>query len=321
MSPEAKLAVTVCVIVASMAAGYVARRMRLASERVAEVLMTLVVVCGYTPVAFLSIWGLGRVDISDVWLPVLAAVHWLLMAMAGLAVGRLMTADRARVGTLGLAAGAGNTGFTMGGFVIFLLYGQRGLGLASIYCLMWTPMMVLMLYPIARRFAPGAAPAPLGWLLLRSLFDWRSIGLPAAGVALFLLLCGVERPAAVSDWRVVDVLMYAVTAAAYFSIGLRLHAAHFLSAWRLIAALGALRFGLGAAVGLVLAGLAGLTPWPMSGLARKVFVIESFVPTAVTMVAVCNMFHLRPREASVLFIANTGMYLAGVLPVVVWLLG
>ena len=321
MPPEVKLAITVCLIVGSMVLGYVARRARLASERLAEILMTLVVVCGYPPVAFLSIWGLGRVSVSDVWLPVLGAGHWFLMAMAGLAVGKLMTSDRPRVGTLGLAAGAGNTGFTMGGFVVFVLHGQRGLGLVSIYCLMWMPMMVLMLYPIARRFSPGQAPAPMGRLMVKSLFDWRSIGLPVAIVALILLVNGVKRPQAVSDWHVVDVLMYAVTATAYFSIGLRLHAAHFLSAWRSIAALAALRFGLGAAVGLGLAALTVLTPWPLGALSRKVFLIESFVPTAVTMVAVCNMFGLRPREASVLFIANTLTYLALVLPVVVWLLG
>ena len=81
------------------------------------------------------------------------------------------------------------------------------------------------------------------------------------------------------------------------------------------------RFGVGAAVGLGLAAATRLTPWPLAGAAHDALLIESFVPTAVTMVAVCNMFHLRPREASVLFIANTMMYLVLVLPLVVWLLG
>ena len=40
----------------------------------------------------------------------------------------------------------------------------------------------------------------------------------------------------------------------------------------------------------------------------------------VTMVAICNMFGLRPREASVLFIANTVMYLVLILPLVLWLM-
>jgi hypothetical protein len=43
-------------------------------------------------------------------------------------------------------------------------------------------------------------------------------------------------------------------------------------------------------------------------------VVEAFVPTAVTMVAVANMFRLRPQEASIFFVVNTLMYLAFVLP-------
>jgi predicted permease len=118
-----------------------------------------------------------------------------------------------------------------------------------------------------------------------------------------------------------DVLMWATGAAAYFAIGLRLH---FSGAWPLrkfIAALAAMRFGVGAVSGLALAGLSGLSPWPMSPLSRNVFVVESFVPTAITAVAVANMFGLRPREASMLFLSNTGLYLVAVLPLVVAIFG
>jgi predicted permease len=232
-----------------------------------------------------------------------------------------MARERPQIGLMGLASGAGNTGFTMGGFVIYLLLGQQALGLVSIYCLMWTPLMVLLLYPIARRYSPSERPAPLGRLILRSLFDWRSIGLPIAITGLLLRVGGVPLPQAIARWRVIDVLMYSVAATAYFSIGLRLHASHVLSAWRHIAALAGLRFGAGMLVGLGLLAVTLATPWPLDLLARKVFLIECCVPTAITMVAVCNMFGVRPREASVLFIANTMMYLVIVLPVVVLLAG
>jgi predicted permease len=52
-----------------------------------------------------------------------------------------------------------------------------------------------------------------------------------------------------------------------------------------------------------------------------VYVVQAFVPTAITSVAVANMFNLRPDEASALFVANTAMYLVLVLPVVFWLFG
>jgi predicted permease len=85
--------------------------------------------------------------------------------------------------------------------------------------------------------------------------------------------------------------------------------------------LAVVRFGVAAAVGVALSWLTWLTPWPLHGLRWNVNVVESFVPTAVTMVAVANMFSLRPREASALFVVNTVMYLVLVLPVVFWIFG
>ena len=63
------------------------------------------------------------------------------------------------------------------------------------------------------------------------------------------------------------------------------------------------------------------TPWPLVGLSRDVFLVQAFVPTAVMLVAMANMFSLRPRTASVLFVANTLIYLVLVLPWVLWAFG
>lgn len=305
-------------IVLSTLAGYIARRMNWIPERVAVWLMTGVVVFGYTPVSFLSIWTV-RPGLAEAWLPVLGGAQVAIMAFVGLMVGRLLTADRQEVGLMGMVTAVGNTGFTMGGFVIFLLYGEEGLGRGSIYALMWYLMMVLVLYPIARHYS-GQGDEPLGRLMLRSLFNWRSIGLPITVVGLTLTLCQVPRPQAVTDYHVVPILMYIVLPAAYFSIGLRLHLG---STWRLrkfIAALAGLRFLGGAALALLMAAATQLTAYPLTGASRGVLLINSCVPTAITAVAVANMFHLRPCEASVLFVINSTMYLTLVLPIVVWLM-
>jgi len=78
---------------------------------------------------------------------------------------------------------------------------------------------------------------------------------------------------------------------------------------------------MGAAFALLIAWMVQFTPWPFDRLRWNVFVIEGFVPTAVTMVALANMFGLRPGEASVLFVVNTMMYLALVLPLIFWWFG
>jgi len=322
MSVTAKLLVTVALIVLSMAGGYLARRYGLLRERVAGWLMIVVAVFGYPLVGFLSIWAtpLGG---AEFWLTSQAVVHMAVMTVIGLGVGRLLTRDRGEFGLFGIASAIGNNGFTMGGFIVYLLYGETGLGLANIYFLLFGPAVIVMHYPIARHYSTDRPGGSLGRLLLRSIFDWRSVGLPMTVVAIWLSMAGVPRPAVIGEYGVLDVLMFTLTPIAYFAIGLRLHATYVVKTWRMVLALAGIRFLAGAAVGLGLLALTALTPWPLrwGTLPVNVCLIESFVPMAVTVVAVANMFHLKPREASLLFVANTLMYLVLVLPLVMWVFG
>ena len=320
MDVVTKFALTVALLVVSMVSGYGARKFRLVPESAAPILMAIVAVFGYGLVALLSLWQ-TPLRVTHVWLPTLAMLHVVLMLGVGLAVARGLTRERAERGVFGIAGCLGNTGPTMGGFVIYLLYGEAGLGLVSMLGLMWTPVVVLVCYPVARHFGRTGEPVPLGRLILHSVFDWRAAGALAIVAGILLSRFGPPRPAFVSDYRIVDVLVFLITAAAYFSIGLRLHLRHVPAFGRMILALGATRFAVGLGVGILLASLTRLTPDPLHGMARDVFLIESCVPTAVTMVAIANMFHLAPRVGSLLFVSNTLMYLVLVLPWVLWVFG
>ncbi len=309
---------TAALLLVASAGGYWARRRNLADERLAEKLMTFVVAVGYSVIGFLSVWSI-RLHASDLWLPVLGGAHVMLMIAVGFAAARFVTVDRSERALLGLSSGIGNTGITMGGFVLYLLFGVEGLGLSGIYGLMWYPMIVLAAYPIARHWSENPVGGSLGRLLLRSILDWRSIGLPMTIVAIFLSVAEVPYPRAVDDWHLVDVLMFLVIALAYFSIGLRLHFSFLAALRRQIVVHALLRFAVAAGLAVLLAWLTRLTPWPLEGLSRNVLVLESFMPAAVTVVAIANMFSLKPREASVLFVTNTLIYLAVVLPLVLWI--
>ncbi|HUU58278.1 MAG TPA: AEC family transporter [Phycisphaerae bacterium] len=315
-----KQAATVLPIAAATAGGYAARKLRLLPERAAEYLMTWVMVCGYPAVGLLSIWA-TKLKAADIWLPALLGAHVILMVGVGLGLARIFTRDRAEAGLLAIAAALGNTGTTMGGFVVYQLYGEAGLGRVAVLGLAWMPVIVLVLYPIARHHSQQASPAPLGRLILRSVFHWRSVGLPVTAAAIALSVLGVPRPQAVADYHVLDLLIFLVMVAAYFSIGLRLHVSGIWPFRKCVAALAAMRFAGGWLVGLGLIAMTHLTGRPLTGMGRDVVMIESFVPTAVTMAAMANMFHLKPREASVLFVTNTALYMAAVLPLVFWLFG
>ena len=306
----------------SLGGGYLCRRLRLAGDRAAGWLMTAVAVFGYPMVNLLAIWA-TPLHASDLWLPGLSVAQIFLLTAAGLAMGRYLTADRGERGLFAISAAFGNHGLTMGGFVVFLLFGEQALGLASIYFVLFTPITVLLAYPLARHYATDNPSGSLARLLLRSLLDWRSIGLPISilGILLSPSALAVPRPGFIQDLNIVDVLMYAINVAAYFGIGLQLRMSYVPVLKKLIAGLFFMRYIVGAATGLGLIVLTRLTPWPLAldSIAGKVVMIESFVSSAVTCVAVASMFNLKPREASVLFVTNTLMYLALVLPIVLWI--
>jgi predicted permease len=306
------------VILAAMLGGYLCRRLRWVSERVGEKIMTFVGVFGYASVAFLSMWG-THLQAGDFLLPVLAALHVVLMGFLSLALSGLVTSDRPEQGLFAIAGGTGNNGFTMGAFVLYLLDGEPGMGLSNVYILLFMPVAVVVMFPLARHYALEQGSRSVWSLIRHSLLDWRSIGLPIALAGIGLSVLGVPRPAQVVSWHLLDLVVYAITPLAFFGIGLRLHVSKVWPMGRMLLGLAVVRFGLGLLVGLALAGLTRFTPWPFTGLRWDVFVVQSFVPTSVTMVAIANMFNLRPNEASVLFVVNTVMYLALVLPLV-WLM-
>lgn len=311
---------TFLLITASMGGGYLCRHWRLVNENSATWMMTAVAVFGYPTISLLSIWSV-RLQVNDIWLPVLACVQMTVQAFMAIPMAYKLTRERGQIGLFAISSAAGNNGMTMGGFIIYMLFGVAGLGLGNVYFLLFTPMIILLCYPLARHYSGFHPPASLGRLLLASLLDWRSIGLVMAIAGILLSVFRVPRPQQVVDWHIVDILMYAINFFAYFAIGLRLRLSHVMPLKGMIAALAGTRFVLGAALGLGFWGLTLLTPWPLAGLGRDVLLIQAFVPTAVTNVAVANMFNLRPRDASVLFVTNTVMYLLIILPVVMWAFG
>jgi predicted permease len=312
-----KFLLAAVLILASGAAGYICRRRAWLGEHVAGRIMTFVAVGGYPLVGALSIWGM-RLAPTDLVLPVLAVLHLVLMTFLGLPLARLVTRDRAERGLFAIATGTGNNGFTMGAFVLFLLHGEVGMGLGNLYMVLIIPATVLFLYPLARHYATAQPAGSLATLMRHSLLNWRSIGLPIVAVAILMSLWEVPRPDWVRAWRVVDVLVYTVTPLAFFGIGLRLRLGNAPQLWRLVAGLAVTRFLLGAMVAVAVVALMSVTPWPLEGLRRGAFLIQGYVPTSVTMVALANMFGLRPAEASVLFVSNTVLYLLGVFPVLLW---
>ncbi|MBN1557598.1 MAG: hypothetical protein JW951_05575, partial [Lentisphaerae bacterium] len=309
---SAKFFLSIGLIVASAAAGYVAGRRR-GLEWVARPVMTVVTVAGYPLVGFLAIWG-APLRWSDAWLPFLGGLQATLMALFALAVGRRLFGDRAERGLVGLSSGIGNHGVTMAGFAIYLLFGPDGLGISTVYAIYTFFALVLLSYTIAQRFAPDAPRRSLPRLMTGNLLHWRAAGLYTCLAAIILTGFRVPPPPEIHTWHILDGAIYAVIVLAYFAVGLRLRVSHVLAFRRAILCVIGTRHGVGLLIGLALAAATRVTPWPLEGLSLKVFLVQSSVPVGVMGVAVANMFRVKPGEAAAVFTVSSLAYLLVGLP-------
>lgn len=320
MTIEIKFAFSMGLIVLSTMAGYFARVRGYLREDFTRQIMTAVMVVGYPAVGFLAIWKIP-LQWSDAWLPVLGFIQATLMAFVALGVGRWLFAEKIERGLLGFSCGVGNHGVTMAGFVVFLLFGDMGLGLNTIYAIYTFFAFVLLSYTIAQKYSPDMPSQSIATLMIKNLLHWRATGLYACIAAILLTGFNVSRPGVFDQYPILDLMIYLLIVMAYFSIGLRLHLPHVLEIKRAIMGLIVIRHGVGLVLGFALVGLTLLTPWPLEGLALKVFLIQASVPMGVMGVAVANMFHIKPREASALFVISSIVYLAIGIPLVLWIFG
>jgi predicted permease len=320
MDPSRQLLISAGVIIGSMAGGYAAQKFRLLGQRAGKAIMTAVMVAGYSSVVLLAIWKM-QLEARHAWLPILGAINTGAVALLAMIVAPLFARNRVERGLLSIHAGVANTGATMGGLVLLGMFGEGGLELASVYFLMWMPFVVFVLYPIARHYSPTHAGGSLGKLMVRSVFNWRSIGLLMGVIGLTLSLCNIPRPEVITRWHVPNVMVYATTIAAYFAIGLRLELRQISSLWRLSAGLAVMRFVVAGGIAAALVALTRLTAWPLTGAESGTIIIQGVMPTAVAAAAVANMFDLDSSKSSGLFLINTLAFLALVLPVIFWIYG
>lgn len=322
VSVAARLLFPIALIAGSIAAGYGAQRAGV-GEQTARRLMLFVVTVPYTLVAFMAIWVLPF-TLELVSLPVMGMLVTTAGVGAGAVIARWLKLPREMAGAFVLTAGASNLGFTMGGFVNYLLFREPGLAMAAMYTSFWDFAMVLLFYPVARHYGHGA-DQPLWRLVLANFADLRSLPFLATVLGLTLNLLGVARPAAITQWHVVDVAMVGGAVLAFFVTGLRLHLGQLHAHKWLYALVAGVKFLLMPAVAAVLLGLMWLAGHPLVHPAGapgwKVALVQASTPAAIYAVVISNLFHLDDRLASVIFLVNTICYLAVVMPLVLMIFG
>ncbi|MCK5114070.1 MAG: hypothetical protein KAR11_04835 [Phycisphaerae bacterium] len=320
MPVEYKFALTIAVIILSMAAGVIVRHLKLLCEMQAKPIMAGVTIVGYPLVGLLAVWVM-KIESCDAWLPVIGFIQALLLGFMGLFVGKRMFKDRQECGLLGFSCTVGNHGPTMVGFVVYLLAGAQGLGLNTIYALYTFLTLVVVMYPIALHFSPDAKKQSLPKLLVRSILNIRSIGLVACFVGIGLSIANIPQPQFFQQWNILEIAIYGVIISANFAVGLRLHVPHIFEIKRLILSVLIIRHVIGLAMGFAFVAVFAMTPFELTGTSKVVVMLQSSAPVGVMTVAVANMFHIHPQKASMVFVVSSLLYLLIGLPLTVMIYG
>ncbi len=226
---------------------------------------------------------------------------------------RAERADRRRA-AYNISASLSNHGFTMGGFVCYLLYGEVGLGYSALFVFYFTPYLFLVMFPYARR-AARSTPGEDRLNLLSFLRSWNHLPLYAAVAALALLFAGIERPA--YDIQLEYILLPSV-GLYYCTLGLSFDARSFGANLRDVAVLSVLKFLLTPALTFAVL-LVFTQPWGLPVLSNEiagVIAVMAFMPAAVYSVMTAVLFDLESAYASELFVGTTAVFLFLVLPLI-----
>jgi len=319
MGVLAKFVLIVSAITLAAGLGYLTRKLRPATERYAGDMMYYLVILGWTPLSVLVIW---QIDLqpSLFALPLISFLLPVLMAPVGMGLGRLHHLDSKAFGTYTVACGIANIGVTLGGFVCYALYDLEGLGYAQLYIMPWAISYVGIYYPLARYIGEPGSSVDVRFLL-RTFFDRRSLPGLGALIGLALNFGDVPVPAFITDYHIIDIFMVPSVLVSFYCMGLQIHFTSLGEMPRLHGSLALCKFLIAPVITVILVwsaeGLLGSLP----PVARKVALIEGFMPTAIFTVVISNLFSLHPRLASVLFLVNTVAFLVVVLPILIVVFG
>lgn len=252
-----------------------------------------------------SIWGLSIRG----QLAALPAAGVLLLAL-GFLFGKMLSPLLGFTGisrkTFLISSSLANIGFTMGGFICYLIAGEQGLGMAAIFASCFLPFVFLVVFPYAGR--KDHSPVFALSYLRKQFINLQNMPLFAVFLALIMHALDISRPEKI--FFPIDALIIISVIVYYFTLGINFNTRdlNFLKKEQL--AMAAIKFVLvPAATGGVLMLV------PLDPAIKKIILIQSFMPAAIYSVVTSILYDLDTEMASGIFVVNTILFIAAVLPV------
>ncbi len=305
MTLQASFILLQIMIIAPFTAGWALRRRFARPEEFTRKLILYNLISVEPALVLWSTWGLA-LDRDVAVLPLagllLAAAGWLL----GVPIGAALGLTGKRRAAFHITSSLANHGFTMGGFVCFMLLGEKGLGLSFIFIAYFMPFIFLVVFPYAASARGGGADfARIAREFIR---NPRNMPLYAILVSVIFHALGVPRPDVAFPLGALIAVSMSVY---YFTLGMTFLPGEVRGAMRENACVALLKFVVVPALAALVLGMLPLDP-----AVRAVIQIQAFMPAAVYSVITAVLYDLDAPFASGVFVVNTLLFLAVVLPVI-----
>ncbi|MDY6969420.1 MAG: AEC family transporter [Spirochaetota bacterium] len=253
-----------------------------------------------------SIWGLS-ISLKLILLPISGIVIVLIGMLLGYVLVNFLSLEEKSRATFLISSSMANHGFTMGGFICYLLLGETGLGLSMIFISYFMPYLILFIFPYAKISSKISNYKEN--FVRNFIFNLQNMPIYSVILALIFHAFDFKRPD--FNFPVTLFLMISISIY-YFSLGTSFSFDGLTKIIKENIFLASLKFLIIPITVYFLLKTVNLT----SSLKAVIF-IQSFMPAAVYSVISSILFDLDSKLASGLFIFNTVVFITIVLPILI----
>lgn len=315
MDINLKLTIFWIIIFTSFIGGGLFRKYFPGRDEAAKKLITFNLIFIEPPILLWTIWGLS-LNSDAALLPIAGLLTVICGFIAGIMFCRILKLRGTSADSFKISSSLSNQGITMGGMICYLIAGEAGLGLASIYIIYYLPFVFIIIFPFARYSSMKYSSAVSESIVKLSDFitfftNLRNLPLIGILAAFFLQIIDLPRP---DIFFPLDFLLFTVVGVYYFTLGMSFKLSDLTEYKKEQASLTLIRFMIIPALTF-----AAVYPFNLTPEVKGVILIQSLMPAAVYSVISTVLYDLDSRLNSSLFAMNTLIFLIIVLPLMMLL--
>ncbi len=310
-----KIGYTLTLLYGSMAVGYFARRKGYVAIEKSTTITKVVMIFLIPAVNCLSFWILDISHVRIFGLPLVGIIVMLSTILPAKYLSKFHRLSQQETGSYITSALFSNVGFSLGGFLCFLLLGEEGYGLSVIYGLGFSFCLYVIGFYIAAYY--GSVE---GKRMVKNTMNTfvKKGGLPpllGIVVGICLNVFGINRPEVCGT--IFKGLIPISTFFLLFAAGLTFKSEGILKYKKTWATISLIKFLYSPIIGLLGAYLIGYSKIPNRFILKVVF-IEASMPVAISSLMLSNLFRLEKDLTNSCW-AFTNVFMVVIVPIIIML--